>query len=165
MDFLDNLQEEISKQNQNEIQMLEEWLRMCKRKTHGSMIFGQQLVHFPQLEKKLNSKVKLEEKKNVLKIATENFDLVKRLERVKSAFQPGVLSSAPISHSHRESLKKAYTNTIDKSKNQKYILQNRHPISRRNQEGPRLIRYEIFQSDFKKLAPLHAHVATSKEFT
>ena len=56
-------------------------------------------------------------KKNVLKIATENFDLVKRLERVKSAFQPGLLSNAPISHSHRESLKKAYTNTIDKSKN------------------------------------------------
>ena len=47
-------------------------------------------------------------KKTVLKIATENFDLVRRLERVKSAFQTGVLSTTPISHSHRESLKKAY---------------------------------------------------------
>lgn len=48
--------------------MLEDWLKICQRKNQGSMIFGQQLVHFPQLEEKLNSKVKLDEKKNLLKI-------------------------------------------------------------------------------------------------
>ena len=97
-----------------------------------------------------------ERKQAVLRIASENFHMVKRLERVRSAIGPGGSQKhTALSHDRRASIAMAYPNILDTSK--LFTLGNVH-------KTPRIRRNQTFRSHLTKLAPLDPQVATSEAF-
>ena len=97
-----------------------------------------------------------ERKQAVLRIASENFHMVKRLERVRSAIGPGGSQKhTALSHDRRQSIAMAYPNILDTSK--LFTLGNMH-------KTPRMKRTQTFRPHLTKLAPLDPQVATSEAF-
>ena len=97
-----------------------------------------------------------ERKQTVLRIAAENFHLVKRLERVRSAIGPGGSQKhTAVSLDRRKSIAMAYPNILDTGR-----LFTLGGVTK----TPKFKRTQTLRQPLVKLAPLDPQVATSEAF-
>ena len=96
-----------------------------------------------------------ERKRAVLRIASENFLFVKRLERIRSAIGPGGSQKhLALSASRRQSIAKAYPNILDTRR--LFTLGNVQKTPRREPPKIHIVNDDKFKKNLTKLAPLDA---------